>query len=118
MILTVLSLPFSVEKINKKIIIGIVGVVVIAVGVFVLLNLRTETTRMTEQKITDVRPFIFVIGSWEPHAYLDEDGVAAGIVVDVADLAFSRLNVSYEVNRYWTIVSDENTQHLHKNHLP
>jgi ABC-type amino acid transport substrate-binding protein len=85
---------------NKKIIIGIVAVIIIAVGAFVFLNLRAETTELAGGVIeeeSDSRPLIVVMDSWEPHAYPDADGVAQGIAVEVVDRVFSRLGIDYEV---------------------
>jgi len=88
---------------KKKIIIGIAVVITVAivitliVGVFVFLNLRTEPTELTEQETSEVRPFVISTLDWEPHVYLDEEGIVRGISVDVVDRIFSRLNVAYEI---------------------
>ncbi len=90
---------------NKKIIIGIVAVVVIA-SVFIFLNLRTKTTELAVEvgeETQEVRPFRIVTLEWEPHAYTNEEGMVRGIAVDIMDLVFSRLNVSYEIRLIpWT----------------
>ena len=85
---------------NKNIIIGIVAVVVVAAGVFIFLNLRTETTELAVEvgeETSEVRKLIFVTSPWEPYIYSDEEGIAQGPVVEIIDLAFSRLNIPYEI---------------------
>lgn len=44
------------------------------VGIFVFLNSETESTEIIEQETREVRPFVFVQTTWEPHAYLDKSG--------------------------------------------
>ncbi len=83
---------------NKKIIIGIVAVIIV-VGVFLFLNLGepTELTEKVVEETSEVRNLIFVTSPWEPFIYPDEEGVAQGPVVETIDLVFSRLNIPYEI---------------------
>jgi len=87
---------------NKKIIIGIIAVVVIVVGVFVFLNLRTETTKLTgevveeEGSIQEERILHIATLPWEPFMY-EEDGESKGIAVDIMDRAMQNLNVDYDL---------------------
>jgi len=90
---------------NNKIIAGVIVIVVIAIGVFVFLNFRAEPAELTEQKTSEVRPFTIAMNEWEPHAYLDEEGVARGIAVEIVDRVFSELGVDYEMHFVpWTRV--------------
>jgi len=55
------------------------------------------------EETQEVRPFRIVTLEWEPHAYTNEEGVVRGIAVDIMNLVFSRLNVSYEIRLIpWT----------------
>lgn len=81
---------------NKKIIIGIVAVIIV-VGVFLFLNFRGENGESVSEETVEegVQPFIVKTSPWEPFMY-EEDGEYKGISVDLLDLVMKRLNVDYE----------------------
>jgi len=84
---------------NNKIMMGIVAIVVIVIGVFVLLNLRTGSIDETIilEEIQGERLFHVTTLEWEPHVYTAEDGSVKGISADIVGLAFQKLNIPYEI---------------------
>jgi len=84
---------------NKKIMMGIIVAVVIVIGVFVFLNLRTGSIDETiiPEEIQGGRFFHVTTLEWEPHVYTAEDGSVRGISSDIVGLAFERLNIPYEI---------------------
>jgi polar amino acid transport system substrate-binding protein len=83
---------------NKNIIVGILAVVVIVVGAFWFLNSGIEPTgNVIEEEVEEVRPFIISTLDWEPHVYLDSEGVVRGISADLMERVFARLDVPYEI---------------------
>jgi len=86
---------------NKKIIIGIVTVVII-ISVFIFLNTRTDVTEPTkpvsirESKGAAEERILHVASlPWEPFMY-EENGEHKGIAVDIMDRALGNLNVDYD----------------------
>jgi len=84
---------------SKKIIIGVVAAVVIVVGVFLFLYVRTGSIDETiiPEEIQGERFFHVTTLEWEPHVYTAEDGSVKGISADIVSLAFERLNIPYEI---------------------
>lgn len=78
---------------EKKIIIGIVALVIVIVGVLLLFNSRTETT----DKVTleEEERLYIVTSPWKPYMY-EEDGEYKGIYVDIMDLIFDNLDIEYK----------------------
>lgn len=85
---------------NKKIIFGIIVVVliVVAIGFFMFLNIGEESTELIGvEETSEVRNLIVITNPWEPYIYPDKEGVARGGIVEILDLAFSRSNIPYEI---------------------
>ena len=80
---------------DRKIIIGVVIVVIVLVGAFMFMNTTGESEEITGKVIGGEEVLYVVTSPWKPYMY-EEDGEYKGIYVDIMDLAFDNLGIEYK----------------------
>ena len=81
---------------KKKIIIGIIAIVIIVIGIFVFLNTdSSETTRkVSTEESSEIRKLYVVTSPWKPFMY-EEDGEYKGLAVELLDRIMTELDIPY-----------------------